>query len=120
YPAQQGYPVQQGYPAQYPGYGPSYGYPPVAGPPTNTLAVVSLITGIAGLTIFPFLASIAAVITGHMARRRIQETGEAGQGLTTAGLVLGYIGIGIVALVILGFLVLGVFAASVSSSMGTP
>lgn len=37
-----------------------------AGPSTNTMALVSLIAGIVGLTIFPFVGSIVAVITGNI------------------------------------------------------
>ncbi len=94
---QQGYqqpgysqPYGQGYPQQYPGYG----YP---APANNTLAIISLVAGIAGLPTAccrPFLASIAAVITGHMARRgRSPRRGEGGSGMATAGLITGYVGI---------------------------
>jgi Domain of unknown function (DUF4190) len=68
---------------------------------TSTLAIISLIAGIVGLVAVPFIGSIAAVITGHMARREISESGGqlSGDGLATAGLITGYVG--------LGFLVLG-------------
>ena len=90
----QTYQGQPGDPQTYQGgYVASYGYPPVAGPHTNTLAIVSLVAGIAGLSFAPFVAAIGAIVTGHMARRQLQETGETGQGLAIAGLVLGYIGI---------------------------
>jgi hypothetical protein len=59
---------------------------------TNSLAIVSLAAGIIGYILpHPFLASIIAVITGHVARGQIRHTGEGGHGLATAGLVLGYI-----------------------------
>lgn len=73
--------------ATMPGAGPYYG--PVA-PRTNTLSIISLVTG--------FFCSIAAVITGHIALNQIKRTGEAGRGLAIAGLVLGYLGVGITAL----------------------
>ena len=44
------------------------------------------------------IGSILAVIFGHIARKQIRERGEQGSGLATAGLIIGYIGIGIVAL----------------------
>ena len=60
---------------------------------TNTLAIVSLISGILGWTVLPFLGSIVAIVCGHMARseiRRSPQTQE-GDGLAVAGLVMGYL-----------------------------
>ncbi len=34
-----------------------------------------------------------AIFLGHSARRRIRQTGERGDGLAVAGLVLGYLGL---------------------------
>lgn len=61
------------------------------------MAIVGLIAGIAGWTVVPFLGAIAAVITGHMAKREIRESmGRlGGDGLATAGLVLGYASLGL-------------------------
>jgi Domain of unknown function (DUF4190) len=42
---------------------------------------------------FWLLAAIPAVVLGHMARRQIRQTGEAGDGMALAGLILGYIGL---------------------------
>jgi hypothetical protein len=75
---------------------------------TNSLAVASLVCGLAqpftaGLTMIP------AVILGHVARTQIRRTGEDGKGLATAGLVLGWVGIGFALLVIL--LIAGAFAS---------
>lgn len=63
--------------------------------PTNTMAIVSLIAGILGLTAFPFLGSIIAVITGPMAKKEIQQSMGTlgGEGLAKAGIILGWIGI---------------------------
>jgi hypothetical protein len=52
---------------------------------TNTLAVVALILGL----VFP----LAAIPVGHIARRQITQTGERGDGLAIAGLILGYLGL---------------------------
>ncbi len=41
--------------------------PPNYGPQTSSLAVISLISGIASYFIVPLLGAIAAVITGNMA-----------------------------------------------------
>jgi hypothetical protein len=68
---------------------------------TNSLAVASLACGL-GQIFFWFLAAIPAVVLGHMARRQIRQTGEDGQGMATAGLVLGWIGIALTVLFIAG------------------
>jgi hypothetical protein len=73
----------------------------VGPPPTNRLAIASLICGI-GQLVAAFPAGIAAIILGHMAHRQIRETGEQGDGMAVAGLILGYIGTaGLVLLVLL-------------------
>ena len=90
-------------------YGQSYG-PPVLAPRTNGMAIAALACGIGGFFVFP--ASIAAVVLGHIARREIRQTGEAGSGMATVGLVLGYIGTVIGVLLIVGIVVAVVFLAS--------
>jgi protein-disulfide isomerase len=101
-----GTPAGSGYPA-VPAPGNGYVGAPVA-PRTNTMSIVSLITG--------FFCSIAAVITGHLALGQIRRTGEAGKGLAITGLVLGYLGLvaGTLALI---FAVL--FAASIGAFFST-
>jgi len=65
--------------------------------PNSTLALVSLIMGILGLSFVPFLGSIVAVITGPLAQREINESNGTlgGEGLAKAGIILGWIGIGL-------------------------
>jgi hypothetical protein len=60
---------------------------------TSTLAIISLIAGIVGWTVLPLIGSLVAVITGHMAKAEIKEHAGSlgGDGLATAGLVLGYL-----------------------------
>jgi len=62
---------------------------------TSTLAIVSLVSGILGWTLVPLLGSIVAVVTGHMAKSEIRRSGGqlTGDGLATAGLILGYLAI---------------------------
>ena len=68
--------------------------------PTNGLAIGSLVCGI--LEFFTLgLASIPAVILGHLARGQIRRTGEHGDGMAIAGLILGWLAIGGWALFIL-------------------
>ncbi|AOH36765.1 DUF4190 domain-containing protein [Luteimonas sp. JM171] len=77
---------------------------------TSALAVISLVTGILGVFPAPFLASVVAVVTGHLARAEIRRAPERfeGDGMALAGLVLGYLMIAIaLAGVALVFLVLG-------------
>ncbi|OGT57112.1 MAG: hypothetical protein A3E01_13610 [Gammaproteobacteria bacterium RIFCSPHIGHO2_12_FULL_63_22] len=59
---------------------------------TSNLAIVSLVSGILGWTILPWVASIVAIVTGHMARAEIRRSAGTmeGDGLAVAGLVLGY------------------------------
>jgi hypothetical protein len=66
-------------------------YPPVA-QRTNAMAIASLACGI-GQIFFWFIAGVPAIVFGHVARRQIRESGEAGDGMALAGLILGYIGV---------------------------
>ena len=50
-----------------------------------------------------WIGSILALVFGYVAKRQIRERGDAGSGMATAGIVLGWVGI--------GFLTLGLVAA---------
>ena len=73
---------------------------------TSTLAIVSLITGILCWFLLPLIGAIIAVVTGHMAKSEIRQSNGliTGEGMATAGLVLGYIhlGLSLIGLCILG------------------
>lgn len=60
-------------------------------PPTNGLAVASLVFGILGF--ITLITSIPAVIMGHIARRQIRaaDGAQRGDGLALAGLITGYL-----------------------------
>jgi hypothetical protein len=64
--------------------------PPAAftatGSSTNLMAILALVFGIGG--------GLLGIVFGHVARGQIRRTGEGGWGLATAGLVLGYVGLG--------------------------
>jgi hypothetical protein len=80
---------------------------------TNGLAIASLACGLAQFAFGP-LATIPAIVCGHMARSQIKRTGEQGAGLALAGLILGW------AAVILGILFLGLgLAISIATTHGT-
>lgn len=119
YPAAPVYPgtQQSGYgaPAPQPGGYPVYGAPMPAAyaqpRPTSGLAVTSLVCGLAGLLLswlfVPMLASVAAVITGHLALGQTKKNpGIGGRGMAFAGLILGY--------VVIAFLVLGLASMLIS------
>ena len=80
--------------------------------PTSNMALASLSLGSLGWTILPTLGSIGALITGHMAKSEIRRSMGAlgGDGMATAGLVLGYANVVIalcICLVVVGMLALG-------------
>ena len=63
----------------------------------SALAVISLVSGILGVMPFPILASVVAIVTGHLARAEIRRAPErfGGDGMAVAGLVLGYVVLGL-------------------------
>jgi hypothetical protein len=65
---------------------------------TNVLAVVSLVLSLVSFCILPIIGAVAGIVCGHLAKRQIRETGEEGNGLATAGIVLGWVHIGLVVL----------------------
>jgi type IV pilus assembly protein PilA len=69
-------------------------------PPTSGKAIASLICGI---FFFMLPASIAAVVLGHLSLSDIKKSAGRiqGQGLATAGLVLGYLGLAFIPLAII-------------------
>lgn len=89
-----------------------YAYPQSR--PTNSMALISLIAGIAGLTVVPLIGSIVALITARSARKEIALKGEEGAGMVTAGVVLGWIGVAIGGLVLL--FVIGIFVIALTAS----
>lgn len=110
-----------GAPPAQPGYGqptgaysqPAYAAQPAG--PAQGLAVTSMVLGIAGIVgaLFwlGFLPAIAAVITGHLAKKRQPWA----RGFWLTGLITGYVGIGIAVVTLLGFLAILAFSFSVSN-----
>jgi hypothetical protein len=118
-------PGQQGY-GQPPGYGPpppaGYGGPPAYGTPpppyatygaqpyvarkTNGFAIASLVLGALWLY---WLGSILALIFGYIGKSQIEksEGREDGNGLAIAGIVLGWIGVAILAIILIAALAAG-------------
>ena len=65
-------------------------------------SIVSLVSGIANFVGFPFWGALVALITGYIAKSEIEKSQGrlGGERLARAGLVLGWVGLG------LGFLVI--------------
>ncbi|MFB9953941.1 DUF4190 domain-containing protein [Cellulomonas denverensis] len=74
--------------------------------PRNSLGIWSLVLGVVGLVLFwvlcPVLASVGAVITGHLSRREVRRGTANNGGMALAGLITGYIGLGL-GLVLFGY-----------------
>ncbi|WP_125099111.1 DUF4190 domain-containing protein [Leucobacter chromiireducens] len=102
-------PQQPAYPAPEQPYAVPY-YVPVAAaaPPTNTLAILALISAF----VAPF---VVPVVLGHLSMNQIRRSGEGGRGLAITALVLGYIQVALWALLILFIVWVGVVAAAGSS-----
>mgnify|MGYP001294543698 CR=1 FL=1 len=112
---QPGYYQPYGHQAPYAQYGPPGYYAPAA--PTNSKALTALILSIVSLVTCP-LIGIAGVILGNQARKEIQQTGEQGEGMAQAGVIIGWIAVALAALSLVatvGWVVYMIgFAASLS------
>ena len=80
-------------------------------PGTNGLAIASLACSLAQFAIRP-LATIPAIVLGHIARSRIRRTGEQEAGLALAGLALGW------GAVILGIVLIAIGLAIAAGTHG--
>jgi heme/copper-type cytochrome/quinol oxidase subunit 2 len=89
-----------------------YAPAPVAVPPTNLLAILSLV----GAFIFP----VAGVVLGILAKGQIRRTGEGGDTLATVGIVLSIaltvLGVVIIIVVAIIAIVTGQFLSNLSDS----
>lgn len=87
-------------------------YPAAGSPPstmpvrpmTNSLAMASLICGLFELPTLGITA-LPAVILGTRARQQIRETGERGEGLAVAGLILGWTAIALFSAAVVGLMI---------------
>jgi hypothetical protein len=109
--------------APHPGYGPTppaaypqqqpqqpyyNGYQGPAAPPMNTLAIVTIILA--------FVFSVAGIVTGHIALKQIDRTGEQGRGLAKAGLILSYVFTGLAVLGVVAYVVFIVFFLAIAGT----
>ncbi len=75
-----GYPPP-GYPPPYPGYG----YP--TPPKTNGMAIAAFVLALVGIT--SCLTAPVGAILGHVARKQIRVSGEGGDGMAKAAIIIG-------------------------------
>ena len=81
-------------------------------PQTSTLAIISLIAGVLGFTMLPLIGSIAAILTGYAARKETRAVPPlGGDGLATAGIIMGWVQIGLGVIGICCFAAYFIFAA---------
>ena len=83
---------------------------------TNVLAIVSLVASIVGFFFLYIIGPIAGIVLAHMARKQIDQTGEAGSGIATAGWWTGWVGLALQILFIVGWVILFVIFAAAGSS----
>ncbi|WP_421734960.1 DUF4190 domain-containing protein [Cellulomonas sp.] len=88
--------------------GPFFGYGGVVEPPTDGLAIASLVTSIAGLLVLGGAPGPVGVGLGIGALRRIRRRGTKGRGMAIAGVVVGAVS----TLVCIGWVWLAVWASS--------
>jgi len=90
---------------------------PTVQPRTSGLATASLICGVSGVILPLFFNSVAAVITGHMAKKEINASNGTitGGGMATAGLILGWIQIALFILAVVVILFLTLSAPSINN-----
>lgn len=64
---------------------------------TSAWSIISLISGIANFVGFPFWGAVVALITGYVAKSEIEKSHGrvGGERLARAGLILGWVGIGL-------------------------
>lgn len=84
-----------------------------APPRTNGYAMASFACGIGQFMVGP-LATIPAIVFGHLARSQIRRTGEQGAGLALVGLILGW---GAVILGVIGLVAALAFLARTGTSV---
>ena len=109
--------------------------PPTGTPETNSLAVVSLVAGIASIVLaagsifvtlvccaglplvgLALILGIAAAICGHVALRQLRETNQRGREMAIGGLITGYASVGLsLVMVLLMVLGIGLFAAAAAA-----
>ncbi len=84
---------------------------------TNGLAIASMVLGIVGIC---GIGSILALVFGYRARRQIDESQgtQTGRGMAIAGIVLGWVGVGIVVVYLVVVIILAISSSDSSDNQG--
>jgi hypothetical protein len=84
--------------------------------PTNTLAIVSLVSSILSWVALPFVGGIVALVTGYMARKEIRESlgAQTGDGMALTGIIVG--GVNVLVSCLVGCLLLAAIGAAIASA----
>jgi hypothetical protein len=99
-----GPPVTPGYQTPPPVYGgvPGYGPPAyVVARPTNGLALAAMICSLVGLV--SCIGFPVGAVLGHIALKQVRETGEQGEGYAKTGIIVGWIGTGLMIIFCIGY-----------------
>src|SRR5713101_7956759 len=101
---------------------PPPGYPVPVSRPYNPWAIVSVSFAASTVIGSWCFGGLIAVITGHVARHQIKQSGEAGGNLALVGLIVGYVAIGLTFLFIAVYIafVVFVFAFAATHANSTP
>jgi len=107
-------------------YSPPGGYPPGQYQPqfyaprkTNSLALTSMIVSICSVALCPLVGIVGAIL-GHKAKAQIRATGEDGDGMATAGIIVGWVVFGLfIAFIIVYAIIIAVAAANGAFDSGT-
>ncbi len=72
----------------------AYSAPPSAGGQNNTLAIISLVSGLVGCLCMPAIGSLAGIITGFVALSQINASngGQKGREMAIGGIVISFLG----------------------------
>jgi len=87
--------------------------------PTSGAATASLVLGICGLVVCPLVCSVLAIVYGKRAQQEIAASNGrlGGDSYASAGIITGWVGLGLCALAIVFFVfALLLFAAGASST----
>ena len=81
---------------------------------TNTYAIWSLVLACTSFVFGWFITAFVAIILGNTAKNQIQERNEQGYGLASAGIVLGWINIGLSIFAIIILILIVIVGASLA------
>jgi hypothetical protein len=87
--------------------------------PSSTLAIVSLVSALLGFTFVPVIGGIVALVTGYMARNETRSIPPkaSGDGMATAGIIMGWVQLGLLVVgiccaIVYFIFIVGLFATS--------